>query len=906
MKPQANSTPHRITIEAPPVLAAELRRLLRSGGLESACREGGGEAPDCVLVAHEPPEADALARLARRGGPDGLPGAAVIVVTAGVDLGLRRAALRAGAMEVLDRERLAPEALSAAIRDAIDRFSARREAEAALRRSEEAARQGERFAQRVINKLFAFVGVLDTSGTLLQANEAPLAAAGIGIEDVRRKKFWDCYWWSYSDEVRQQLRAACERAARGEVVRYDVIVRMAGDSRMAIDFQVAPLHDDAGQITHLIPSAVDITERKRMELELRRSEELVRTIAENSTQGFAMMDERGYCTYANRAWLEMTGYSREEIGAAPLHDLVHHHYPDGRPYPMSECPIDRALPENFEIRSHEDLFFRKDGGAFPVLCAASPIFKDGRPVSTVIEVRDATAAKRAQAELREREQHLSMMVEHSPFPAMVHAEDGQVLKVNAAFTRLSGYSHRDIPTIEAWLERAYGERAPDARRRMDALYGLGEMRAEGEHEIRTADGQARVWSFFSGPLGRAPDGRRLVLSTAADITERRRVEEALREADRRKDEFIAILAHELRNPLTPVRNAVEILRRVGPAEPRLQRARDIIDRQVAHMARLIDDLLDVSRIARGKLALQKETCDLAAIVRQTAEDYRVSLEAAGLSLVVPGAAGPIWVDGDPVRLAQMVGNLLHNAKRFTEKGGRVEVRVGLDMASKAALVSIVDTGVGMDAGLLSRLFDPFSQADQDLARSKGGLGLGLALTKGLAELHGGGVAAQSDGLGRGSTFTLRLPLSKARYDAAPQDGQGRGGGGGLRVLVVEDNRDAAETLGELLELGGHEVKLAFNGAAALAVAAEFLPDVVISDIGLPGDLDGYAVARALRAEPALAGARLISISGYASEEARRRSREAGFAAHLAKPPDLAALERLLRAAASSSSSAPGG
>lgn len=411
--------------------------------------------------------------------------------------------------------------------------------------------------------------------------------------------------------------------------------------------------------------------------------------------------------------------------------------------------------------------------------------------------------------------------------------------------------------------------------------------------LRSRDGTYRWFLSRAFPL-RDRSGRIVSwFGTNTDITEQLESQQALHEADRRKDEFIALLAHELRNPLAPVRTAVEILRRVGGHEPRQDRARDVIDRQVTHMSRLIDDLLDVSRIARGKLALQKERCDLSAVARQTAEDYRPGLEAAGLRLHVRTAPHPIWVEGDPVRLAQMVGNLLNNAGRFTERGGQVEVHVEADATRRMAIVRVVDTGVGMDAELMQRLFDPFSQARQDLARSKGGLGLGLALTKGLVELHGGGVAVDSDGCGRGSTFTLRLPLGQAQEAPHCVPERQPGAIKGLRVLVIEDNEDAARSLGELLEMGGHTVQLAFDGESGVSAAAAFHPDVVISDIGLPGEIDGYGVAQALRADAELRGAYLIALSGYANDQARRRSSAAGFDVHLAKPADIRVLERTL-------------
>ena len=324
------------------------------------------------------------------------------------------------------------------------------------------------------------------------------------------------------------------------------------------------------------------------------------------------------------------------------------------------------------------------------------------------------------------------------------------------------------------------------------------------------------------------------------------------------------------------------------------------------MTRLIDDLLDVSRIGRGKLALRIARCDLAQIARDTAEDYRASLETTGLRLVVDTPEDPIWVDGDAVRLAQMLGNLLNNAGRFSHPGGLITVEARADRVGRQALMRVTDTGIGIGSELLARLFNPFEQAAQDLSRSRGGLGLGLALTKGLADLHGGHIEAASPGHGQGATFSLFLPLvvpAAAEGMGRAQRAAGAGGqrlpepeGAGaatLRILVVEDNHDAAETLGELLELGGHQVAVCHDGEAGVALAGQLQPDVVISDLGLPGEVDGYQLARRLRAEPQLAGIFLVALSGYADSRARERSRTAGFDEHLPKPPDIHLLEKLL-------------
>ncbi|HEY0982919.1 response regulator [Schlesneria sp.] len=371
--------------------------------------------------------------------------------------------------------------------------------------------------------------------------------------------------------------------------------------------------------------------------------------------------------------------------------------------------------------------------------------------------------------------------------------------------------------------------------------------------------------------------------------------QALRDADQRKDDFLAMLAHELRNPLAPVRNAVEILRLPGVTEVEIAQTREIIFRQVTHMVRLVDDLLDVARIARGKIALRIERCDLGAIVRQTTEDYRQTLADAGVTLKLNVAAAPMWASGDPIRIAQIFGNLLHNAAKFTPRGGLVEISAWPDVQTSQAVIFVRDTGVGLDEAVLQNLFEPFSQADQKLDRDKGGLGLGLALVKGLVELHSGSVVAESDGVGKGSKFTLRIPLEpdsigkleKLASDSS-QDEECR-----LRILLVEDNRDAAITLKMLLTLMGHDVCVAHDGPEGLALALSVLPEVVISDLGLPGAIDGYSLANALRAEPNLSDVYLIALSGYGQDDDRRKTEGAGFHRHFVKPVEPESLKDAL-------------
>jgi signal transduction histidine kinase len=345
----------------------------------------------------------------------------------------------------------------------------------------------------------------------------------------------------------------------------------------------------------------------------------------------------------------------------------------------------------------------------------------------------------------------------------------------------------------------------------------------------------------------------------SDITERKRAAEALREASRRKDEFLAMLGHELRNPLAPIRNASYVLGRTRSDDPRSARATEIIDRQVAHLARIVDDLLEVSRIARGTLRIDREIVDWRTIVHDAAEDHRAEFEARGIELGIDVPDGPVWARGDRTRLDQVLGNLLANAQKFTDHGGRVVVRLTADQRARTSSLVVEDTGIGMTPEIIARLFQPFEQGPQSSDRTRGGFGMGLAVVKGLVALHGGEVRASSDGPGRGSSFRVDIPLVDVPGVQA-QPARAVPTSRGMRVLVVEDNQDAAQSLREVLEMGGLSVQVAYDGASGLAAARAQRPTVVLCDIGLPGAMDGYEVARAIRADPTLRAVRLIASS----------------------------------------------
>jgi signal transduction histidine kinase len=357
-------------------------------------------------------------------------------------------------------------------------------------------------------------------------------------------------------------------------------------------------------------------------------------------------------------------------------------------------------------------------------------------------------------------------------------------------------------------------------------------------------------------------------SQAQLLTELKQKADDLSDADRRKNEFLAILAHELRNPLGPIRNAALIMQIANTApSPETKLASTIIERQVAHMSRLIDDLLDVSRIVRGKVRLQLQTLDLAQLIKSTAEDYRVSVLEAGLALIVNLPDGEVWVEGDSTRISQVIGNLLDNARKFTPTGGSITISV--EVSADAVLVHVADTGEGLDQAMYEHMFEVFSQADRSLDRSRGGLGLGLAIVKGIAELHGGGVKAHSDGPGRGCTITVSLPLAKAAPKMERPSAILEPAKTSLRILIVEDNKDAAHSLRILLEKLGHTVAVVYTGYAALPAAAE-----------------------KLRKDPQFVSTFLIALTGYGREEDQQRAINAGFDLHLTKPIAFDILQRL--------------
>jgi PAS domain S-box-containing protein len=549
----------------------------------------------------------------------------------------------------------------------------------------------------------------------------------------------------------------------------------------------------------------------------------------------------------------------------------------------------------------ETVLVHKDGEPVHVSLWTSTVPSEAGGSRILSLVADVTARKHIETALRKSDARLRDLVDTAAEGVWILDADRRTTYVNRQMAEML-----ERPVHEILGHSGDGLFAPESRADVAEVWegcrrGLRERREIG----LLLPGGRRLWASASvSPVLDEAGGFGGVLAMLTDVTERRRLDEELRRRvqelaaeDRRKDEFLAMLAHELRNPLAAISNAGEVLDQGAP-DPRTRDLVAVIGRQIRHLSRLVDDLLDVSRFTRGRIELRKRPVELRPIVEGAVETTRPMFERRGHQLTVSIPGEPVWLEADATRIEQVLANLLNNAAKFTEPGGRIDLSVEAHPGeSGEAVLRVRDNGAGIAADLLPRIFDLFVQEDRSLARSHGGLGIGLTLVRSLVERHGGRVEAHSAGPGRGSEFVVRLPVlaSAAAPEPLPAPApKARPSPGPARVLLVEDNLDAADALAELLRMWGHDVEVVHDGAAAVETAASIRPDVVLLDIGLPG-MDGYQVAGTLRALPHLHGALLVALTGYGQEADRQRSAAVGFDHHLVKPVDLAELRQLVEA-----------
>jgi PAS domain S-box-containing protein len=633
-----------------------------------------------------------------------------------------------------------------------------------------------------------------------------------------------------------------------------------------------------------------LREMERGEQQRRLAEEdaRFRALTEHNSDAVSLVAADGTVLYTSPSGRRLLGYGPDELLGRNGLELVHPADLDRVRGRLAEVAGTPGTAGPVELRARH-----KDGSWRWVECVATNLLGEPAVRAVVVNVRDITERQRASEALRESEGRFARFMQHLPGLAWIKDLQGRYVYANDAAARAFRVSHEGLSgkTDDEVFPPATAAQFKENDRR--ALAGGAGVRVVETLEDEAGTLRHSIVSKFPIP---GPDGEPAAVGgMAIDITDRVELEAALRQADRRKDEFLAMLAHELRNPLAPVRAALQVLRAAGSGHPDADQAAAMIERQVWTLARLVDDLLDVSRITRGKVRLRKEPVDLAVVVARAVEAARPLLEANRHALEVSLPEGPVPLEADATRLEQVFANLLNNAAKYTEPGG--SVRLSAERRGGEVVVRVRDSGCGIPAEVLPHVFDLFTQADRTLDRSQGGLGVGLTLVKGLVEMHGGSVAAHSDGPGQGSELVVCLPAGPATGGRGEPEGRPAtprplAPARRLRVLVVDDNRDAAVSLAMLLRLWGHEARTAHDGPSALKAALSYRPEVVLLDIGLPGP-DGYEVARRLRAVLSPAAVRLVAVTGYGQEEDRRRSREAGFDAHLVKPAALDELYALL-------------
>jgi len=810
--------------------------------------------------------------------------------------------------------------------------------------AEQARRGSEARQAAILETALDAIITIDHEGRVVEFNPAAEKLFGYAGADVRGRDIGQLVVPPRLREAHRSGMARYLSTGEGPVLgkRIEMPALRADGSEFPVELAITRIPTDGPPL--FTAYLRDIGERNRLEESLRASEGRFRGLMEQAPFSIQVFAPDGRAIRVNRAWEELWGVTLEQIGD---YNILEDRQLDRKgvlPFIRKGFAGESARVPAIRYDPNETIPDRTRHKE-PSRWVAAIIYplKDTRGVirEVVLVQDDITARKRAEeallvvhreleervadrtAELARTSEFLHALLENVQDGIVACNAEGILTRFNRVTRELHGLPEEPIPAGQ-WAEH-YRLYRPDGRTPMTKddvpLYrALQGERIRDIEMVIVPEGLPPRTVMTSGQAFFDSGGEKLgAVVSMHDITLRKRAEEALRkahaelehrvecrtlelahanealrDADRRKDEFLATLAHELRNPLAPIRNALQILKMPRVDAATVERSREMMERQVHHLVRLVDDLLDVSRVMQGKIELRKEPVELAAVVARATETAQPLIEAQGHRLGISIPSESLLLDADPVRLAQVVANLLTNAAKYTEPSGRIWLAA--ERVGREAVLRIRDNGIGITPAMLPRIFDLFVQVDHATTKAQGGLGIGLTLVKNLCEMHDGSVEARSAGLGKGSEFIVRLPIStKGLPDAGtPEPGLAAGPAAhsGHRLLVVDDNRDAADSLAMLLELQGHEVRVAHSGSAALEMTEAYTPDVVFLDIGMPG-MDGYEVARRLRRQPGLEEVVLAALTGWGQQEDRRRTADAGFDHHLVKPPDPKAVESVL-------------
>ncbi|MEO5701846.1 MAG: PAS domain S-box protein, partial [Casimicrobiaceae bacterium] len=721
--------------------------------------------------------------------------------------------------------------------------------------------------------------LVSPEGTVLYANAAHIALLDVVEAEYRGRSLAEI-------GVDERSRDLIERLRRGEVLRdYGLRLKRGDGALRDVLVDTVPVFE-AGRLDHIRCFTRDVTARKRTEQALRASEASFRALVEQAPFSVQVFSPDGRIAMVNQAWKDLWGVEPSDIPeynvlADPQLDQkgIRGHIERafaGQPVVIPPIAYDPNLtiPERSQ---HEDALRWVGAVAYPL--------KDdtGSVREVVLVHEDITARRKAEAALLESEGKLRLLADTIPQLAWMARADGHIFWYNRRWYEYTGTTPREM---EGWGWQSVHDPAvlPQVLERWRGSIERGEP-FEMVFPLRGADHVFRPFLTRVNPLRDAADHVVYWCGTNTDISEIKRMEETLLETDRRKDEFLATLAHELRNPLAPIRNALQILKMPRVEGAIAQQTMGVMERQVEHLVRLVDDLLDVSRVMRGKIELRLERVELAGVIARAVETAQPALDVQGHRLDLAVSNDSLAVEADPVRLAQVIGNLLTNSAKYTDANGRIVLWARRQ--DNEVVLGVRDNGIGIAPDMLPNVFDLFVQADQAATRSHGGLGIGLTLVKNITEMHGGSVEARSAGLGCGSEFVIRIPAALALQEVPTTTAVGPTAAHvatGSDLLVIDDNQDAANSLAMLLRLQGHAVQVAYDGATGIELAKVHRPRLVFLDIGMPG-MDGYAVAHRIRGTPGLENIVLAALTGWGQEDDRRRTAEAGFDHHLVKPVD---------------------
>lgn len=765
----------------------------------------------------------------------------------------------------------------------------------ARRLAEQALAEREEFMRTTLSSIGDAVLATDARGIVTYMNPVAEALTGWTLAQARGQ-FLDAVFRIVAEDTLQPVENPALRALKDNVIvglaNHTILLSKDG-KQVPIDDSAAPIRNEKGNITGAVLTFREVIEQRRVIREREQALAILNSLVATAPIGITILDQQMRYRHMNAALADMNGIPVEDHIGKTIAEIVPDLFPKVEPiFRRLLEGGDPVLDQIFEAETKKSPGVKRiwRENWFPITGPG-----DDEPVGVGVTVQDITEERRAVHEITGLAQRLTSLVDNTPLAVIEWDADFCITRWSGLAERVFGWTAEEV--IGKRIDAFPIVYAPDMSNVQDVMARLLDRDnpfVVSRNRNNTKRGTVIHCEWYNSVLRDEAGQMLAVLSLVLDVTERQHAEEALKEADRRKDEFLATLAHELRNPLAPLGNGLQLMRMAHGDQATIQQALTMMERQFAQLVRLVDDLMDLSRISNGRIELRKERVQLGAVVASAMETSRPLVEQMGHELTITLPPEPIVLDGDLTRLAQVFMNLLTNAAKYTEQRGQISLTA--EREDNEIVVYVRDSGIGIAAEQIPRLFQMFTQGERSLAKAQGGLGIGLNLVKQLVAMHGGSVEARSDGPGKGSEFVVRLPIAvePSVQQPAHQSVASPLTGSALRILIVDDNRDGADSLSHMLQLMGNDTRTAYDGVEAVDAAGNFRPDVVLLDIGLPR-LNGYDACRRIRGQSWADNVVIFAMTGWGQEEDRRRSHDAGFDHHMVKPVEPKTLMSMLAA-----------